>query len=824
MTSTVEKGDSFRDTVVSMLEAAGFAAESEVREEFKKADARWWREEIDGRMTQLLETKNYDGTLGKAECAEFAAEYGGLVRSGRAHRAWLISKGPISPDGRALVDNEPGLKAMTFAEFQRRLLGVDRYTQDLVAAYDAERIGEWYVRPHAEDDRDLEMLVREWVETPDALPLAIVAGYGKGKSTFARHLAASLAREALKDQSKRIPVLVPLGDIVDENSLEGLLGKVFASGPSAYGYNFGLFEKLNRAGRFVILFDGFDEMKHGMTLSRFESMIVQLMKLDREAAKLIVLGRDTAFHDDHEFKMVIMGRQRTSGGQEVSVSGRRAFAPVHVREFTLEEARDFVARFFPIAVRDARRGVGARAAEDWIAARVSELLGGQFDDLLVRPVHAQMLCQIATDADVTLVGLSRFSLFDRFVHFLLEREVRKKGRDPRLSLEIRRRFNASLALWLWDHGGASTMTLSTVPESLCRSALGQESFDYDETGLRRELTAGCLVEKGTSGTIYFGHRSLQEFLVAEQLIATFSPSSQAEPAAVLAQLGLVTPEVSEFIVDAAKSDAERKEVVTGWMDLLDGYRRRDFPRNAVRCLVDVIKAFPEIDSAKRSDPWFDWLRYFVANGAVEFEPKSRRAVETLIAICNRAMKSDSDRAGACLILMAEVLSWVSSDRDRLIPQILAAWLDPRGLRDALVVARKLGRTEHHYIRQEDDLPFWAFLQSCSVSGAPPSISVDTGLLRRHAAATVSFGLAETEDMRSEGAVVSTTAQQIYRNWDLREPELDRVRPFFTEPDLRQKILPLEVAFTGRTRETPRAQPKTASARPTLGLKGRRAPE
>ncbi|WP_129591048.1 hypothetical protein [Bradyrhizobium shewense] len=129
-----------------MLEAAGFAAESEVREDFKKADARWWREEIDGRMTQLLETKNYDGTLGKSECTEFTAEYGGLVRSGKAHRAWLISKGPISPDGRALVDNEPGLKAMTFAEFQRRLLGVDRYIQDLVAAYDAERIGEWYVR------------------------------------------------------------------------------------------------------------------------------------------------------------------------------------------------------------------------------------------------------------------------------------------------------------------------------------------------------------------------------------------------------------------------------------------------------------------------------------------------------------------------------------------------------------------------------------------------------------------------------------------------------------------------------------------------------
>jgi len=32
--------------------------------------------------------------------------------------------------------------------------------------------------------------------------------------------------------------------------------------------------------------------------------------------------------------------------------------------------------------------------------------------------------------------------------------------------------------------------------------------DYDDTALRKELTAGCLIEKGATGTIYFGHRSL----------------------------------------------------------------------------------------------------------------------------------------------------------------------------------------------------------------------------------------------------------------------------------------------------------------------------
>jgi hypothetical protein len=156
-------------------------------------------------------------------------------------------------------------------------------------------------------------VVRNWIDEPDALPLAVVAGYGKGKSTFARHIAAALAREALVDPCRRVPVLVPLGDISDEQSLEGLMGKVLASRPCVRGYNFGLFQKLNNAGRYVVIFDGFDEMKHGMTPARFEANMTELMRLDRSGAKVMILGRDTAFQDDYEFKSIIEGRQTRRG-------------------------------------------------------------------------------------------------------------------------------------------------------------------------------------------------------------------------------------------------------------------------------------------------------------------------------------------------------------------------------------------------------------------------------------------------------------------------------------------------------------------------------
>src|SRR5260370_9827108 len=112
-----------------------------------------------------------------------------------------------------MVDAKRGCKAMTFAEFQRRLLGLDSYLHDLIAAYDTDGIGRWYIRPHTEENNDLEEVVRVWVDEAQALPLAIVAGYGKGKSTFSRHLGSAPARQSLVEPRRAVPILLPLRGI-----------------------------------------------------------------------------------------------------------------------------------------------------------------------------------------------------------------------------------------------------------------------------------------------------------------------------------------------------------------------------------------------------------------------------------------------------------------------------------------------------------------------------------------------------------------------------------------------------------------------------------
>lgn len=796
--STVERGNDFRNLVASMLEAAGFVAETETREAHKKVDVRWRREDIDGTALYFVEAKDYSDTLPRNECQEFVTDYGTLIDSGAANRAWLISRGDVSPDGRALVDAKRDLKCMTFAEFQRRLMGIDGYLHSLIAEFQEAGIANWYIPLHTKDCTDLEESVRAWIDEADALPIAIVAGYGKGKSTFAQHLTAALAQEALNDQSRRVPILVRLGEIVDEQSLEGLLGKVFTSRPGVRGYNFGLFEKLNRAGRFVVLFDGFDEMKHGMTLAHFEANIKELMRLDLGAAKVIILGRHTAFQDDDEFRAIIHGRQRTTGGQEVVAQGRRAFREISVRDFSLEEARSFVDRFFPISAHEAARGSDRSVDIGWITARRTELLAGDFDSLLARPVHAQMLCQVATDPEVSLVDLSTYGLFDRFVHFLIDREVSKRGRDHRFSLPARRRFNAGLALWLWEKGRVSTVTLTSIPMELCRQASAGVHHDYDEVALRRELTAGCLIEK-SGDTIFFGHRSLQEFLIAEILIQTDLTARWRGANVDLPRvLKLLNHEIIAFIVDAAATTKWRGSI-SGWLSSLARLSDTKLPRLGMKLFIDLTKLNVISVPPTNAAPWYAWLSYFVSNDSVDFAPRSAKAAAHLLELLKLGLQAPSEIQAAVLLLVAQAMARHSNARTHLTTEVMAIWLDPRSILNSVRTANKLGKSDHHYVSQNEDLPFWTFLQVArfECDDGVQKIIVDMHRVVDWLTQIIRIGFDNKSDDPTQDIfpIVSVPVHTIYNSWHMRDKELKEIRPFFDDESLRAKIMPLEIGGT-----------------------------
>lgn len=820
--STTQKGNAFRDAVAQLLRSAGFShTETEVQLGFKNADvsAVWLRDEVAGEQRYAFETKAYSGSLKLGECSQFAYDYGPLISNDTIDQAWLVSQGPITPEGRKAAQSQRGLQAMTFAELQRRLMRLDPYLNALVEAHQRSRLEEYYVPPETATGDDLAAYVEAWQAEQDAPPLFVLGPYGKGKSTFANHLAATMAARALEDPTARVPILVRLGEIADEQSLEGLLGKVFASQHRVPGYHFDTFAALNCNGRFLVIYDGFDEMKHGLTPSKFQTVLAELMKLDQGDARILVLGRDTAFHDDVEFKAVIDGVQTTPAGRSIPTPGRRAYRHVEIRGFTPDEARSYVERYFPI--RAAEEQDGPATDPKWVEQRVAELVSGRFDQLLERPVHAQMLCEIAAHPDQLRTDMSVYELFDSFVHYLLLRELEKRGRDKDFPIKVRRRFNASLAWWLWERGGASTTTLNDIPQSLCDEAARDISHSLQKEEMRRELIQGCLIEKGAQ-TIYF-HRSIQEFLAAEHLIETDLLQRGGYGANWLQTLtSAVTPEVIEFVVAGANVNLERRERALKWFDALSSARAYRVPLAGFDLFIQLAKAVDGTLPAVPDSPWLVWLAFFMRTGAKDFAHRGRNTFPVLADMLLAARNADREVQAAILYALSRILFHARRGQDGNIALAASAHLPVEQLK-ALVAEAAAKKSERQIVRYNEDYLLWSLLRSWRVERNDADVlTLTIDVVRMHDDAMGVMPDGFDSDIDNQQQTVSVTVQSLYVALGNRQPavserDIDAIRPFFNDAKLRAAFSPVEIIHR-QTAPVLETAPPVRVAKTKLGLR------
>ncbi|MGV7215768.1 hypothetical protein [Bradyrhizobium sp. UFLA05-112] len=139
--------------------------------------------------------------------------------------------------------------------------------------------------------------------------------------------------------------------------------------------------------------------------------------------------------------------------------------------------------------------------------------------------------------------------------------------------------------------------------SICRNAVEGIFHEFDDDALRRELMAGCLVEK-YGGHVYFGHRSIQEFLAAEHLFRTaYSTSGGSGAKGLLNTVEFATPEVSKFLRRFFGKHRDGRKTAVNICRLLSGFTE-DMPPN-LGPLTETQHASGE---GFRDSPWLYYLQ------------------------------------------------------------------------------------------------------------------------------------------------------------------------------------------------------------------------
>jgi hypothetical protein len=535
----------FEGAVRDLLRLQGWLVTPEVLLGHKKVDC--YAEKVDslGTLQRVaVECKAWQSPLSQNDITHIHVNYHPLIETNLVDIILVLTLTGLSPSAETYLRSTRTLRHLTYAQLLNTVIDFRVHLQGLVAGFGEHDIAKHYIeQDFVEGEETLEEHLLQWIDSPDYRPVAILAGYGYGKTTLAKRLAYVLAKRCIADPTARIPVVIALATIASDQTLEGLLGRQFTSVTLCQNYNFQLFTALNARGRFVFFLDGFDEMKRTMSWESLLFNLTQLNQLVAPLSKVVLLGRPSAFLTGEEQDEALHGRVRRLG-LDRHVPGWPNYRELHLRPFSRQQVTTFVQQYLDNLPQ-------AKTNDDERRHRLTKYLGNlespqgkRLLDLASRPVQLGMLMELLPEYTGPIERLTVAMLYEAFIDLLLRRESAKPARAA-FTPEQRLRFAARVAYWMWQDDQRSDVDVRKVPEALFDGYLDNVSRDVQPLDIKRDLLNGGFLDRKPPNIFFFPHRSFQEYLVAEHLVAGLRDKSD------LVDCPYLTPEARSFFIELA---------------------------------------------------------------------------------------------------------------------------------------------------------------------------------------------------------------------------------------------------------------------------------
>lgn len=444
---------------------------------------------------------------------------------------------------------------------------VPRHEADRLPALYDERTYHEVVRARLTDVRTkLKPIVDAWIADDECRHgLALVGSYGSGKSSFARHLAWDYARRFQRGGTTRIPLLVELRDFGAHQNIEALITDRLVN-HHRLAISFSAFSYLNTAGRFLLILDGFDEMKQAMNRDAILFSFNELNKLVTPRSKVVLCGRPSIFVSDQEQSEIM------SASGSVYFENAARYIQLNVAPLETDQIAGTVVAYAR-ALGDEEAAAVAKRAKELDREIVSNQ---ELRALLARPVHISMLVRAMPSINRPLAKLRRADLYAHFIDRTIERDVVRSmsGQDAsRYTTEDRRKFARSVAVEMYRVGQDGAIRTPQLPNSLF-APFKRRSETLDE--VRRSLVAACFLER-RHDMLLFGHKSYGEFLVAEAVVEIIDDARSSDALHV----GL-NPEMLSFIAELMTVTRWHTVLANARINegLLTGFLRLAQPRGA----------------------------------------------------------------------------------------------------------------------------------------------------------------------------------------------------------------------------------------------------
>ncbi|POH67783.1 MULTISPECIES: NACHT domain-containing protein [Cryobacterium] len=238
----------------------------------------------------------------------------------RSDEGWIVSASRVSPAAREASAAAEKLECFTLDELIDQDANFDAYLDWLDEEVTLRHIDSMYVpldsrkrepgaeglySRYGESNGGTEGYLNRWLADPSKEHISVLGEFGTGKTWLTLHYAWGLAqryREAKEAGTTRprLPLIVPLRDYAKAVSVESLFSEFLFRKHNIGVKSYRVFDELNRMGKFLLIFDGFDEMAARVDRQLMIDNFWQLASVVVPGSKAILTCRSEHFPSDGE--------------------------------------------------------------------------------------------------------------------------------------------------------------------------------------------------------------------------------------------------------------------------------------------------------------------------------------------------------------------------------------------------------------------------------------------------------------------------------------------------------------------------------------------
>lgn len=441
------------------------------------------------------------------------------VEEHRVDEGWIVAMRRVSEAARREVEYDKVVSCYTFDELLDLDADFSQYLDYLAREIQGQKVDTTYVplacRKEEFDPRTKEKVgtsmynesngwiegyIDRWLTDPSKEHISVLGEFGTGKTWFTLHYAWITMQRYLDARERgierpRLPLIIPLRDYAKAVSVESLFSEFFFRKYEIDLPGYSVFEQLNRMGKLLLIFDGFDEMADKVDRQKMINNFWELARTVVPGSKVILTCRTEHFPYAKEGHDLLDAKLQAS---TASLTGEPPqFEVLELQKLDNDQIQKLL---------------GFHTTPDVLQKVMNNKA---LVDLARRPMMNDLILEALPDIEAGKpVNMSHVYLYA--VQRKMERDISNERTFT--SLKDKLYFLCELS---WEMLSTNQMSLNyrLFPDRIRKlfGSLVEEQKDLDHW--HYDMMGQTMLIRNADGDYTPAHRSLMEFFVAYKLVA-----------------------------------------------------------------------------------------------------------------------------------------------------------------------------------------------------------------------------------------------------------------------------------------------------------------